>query len=76
MTAVLCDTPACFIGFRHLSRCLELRAGPSPVSQLLKCKKQNKGKESRRALGSPGLVTTAVEPASIPMNWKVGPSAR
>lgn len=47
--------------FGTLPRCLELKAGPSSVLQLPKCEQQDRGKESRGALGTPGLVPAATQ---------------
>lgn len=60
-----------FPGYRHLSRCLELRAGPSSFSQFLKCEKQDGRKESRRDLGTSGLVPAPMVLPSTPKDWEV-----
>lgn len=43
-------------------------------SQLLKYEEQNRRKESRGALATPGLVPAPVETPSIPKDWKVVPT--
>lgn len=49
---------------------LQLRAGLSPVSQLLKCKNQDKEREVRETLGTP-VVPIAMEPPPISMEWNI-----